>query len=450
MKNTLPIELLKKYNQPGPRYTSYPTYPAWTGISSENWFQHFANALNEDGSLSIYIHVPFCKTLCAFCGCTKMITKDYSKADEYIDALHQEFKFYEKMIPANTKIHEIHLGGGSPSWLKPAELKRLLDPIVNSSKFIIDRNHLEQSIEMDPRTTTAEHCEQLANLGFNRVSLGIQDTNDTVLKSIRRDQPLSLVTEVVTNLQKNKIKLLNMDLIYGLPFQTVESIKQTIQDILIFRPTRLALYSYAHVPSLKPAQKLLERDGLPDPETKMLIAETARKMLVEAGYFEIGMDHFALESDSLYQSFKNHELHRNFMGYTVQRSKVLLGLGPSSLSDSWTAFAQNEKDYKKWLELIIQNGHSIIYGHQLTNKELNRRKEILNLMCDFSSHIDLSAISDSQKLKLEKLKNDALIIQKEKDIIVTEDGKHFIRNICMAIDDFLDESQKKSIFSQTV
>lgn len=450
MKNTLPFELLKKYNQPGPRYTSYPTYPAWTGISHEQWFKHFANALNEDGSLSIYIHVPFCKTLCAFCGCTKMITKDYSKADEYIDALHREFKFYEAMIPFNTKIHEIHLGGGSPSWLKPAELKKLLEPILNSPKLIIDREHVEQSIEMDPRTTTPEHCEHLQELGFNRVSLGIQDTNDIVLKSIRRDQPLSLVTDVVNNLQKNNIKLLNMDLIYGLPFQTVESIKQTINDILNFRPTRIALYSYAHVPSLKPAQKLLEKDGLPDAETKMLIAETARQMLVEAGYHEIGMDHFALESDNLYQSFKKHELHRNFMGYTVQRSKVLLGLGPSSLSDSWTSFAQNEKDYKKWHELIMQNGHAIIYGHQLSSKELNRRKEILNLMCDFSSEIDLNNISNTQKLKLEKLKTDALITQDDNHIAVTENGKHFIRNICMAIDDFLDEPQRNSVFSQTI
>lgn len=450
MKTKLPFELLKKYNQPGPRYTSYPTYPAWTGITAEQWFNHFSNALNEDGSLSIYIHVPFCKSLCAFCGCTKMITKDYSKADEYINALHKEFKFYESMIPFNTKIHEIHLGGGSPSWLKPAELKRLLDPILNSPKLIIDRNHVEQSIEMDPRTTTIEHCKHLSELGFNRVSLGIQDTNDTVLRSIRRDQPLPLVTEVVNNLQKNQIKLLNMDLIYGLPFQTVETIRQTIKDIVNFRPTRIALYSYAHVPSLKPAQKLLEKDGLPDAETKMLIAETARQLLIEAGYFEIGMDHFALESDSLYQSFKNHELHRNFMGYTVQRSKVLLGLGPSSLSDSWTSFAQNEKDYSKWLDLILKNGHAIIYGHQLTEKELNRRKEILNLMCDFSSSIKLENISVSQKLKLDNLNSDELIVQTENQIAVTENGKHFIRNICMAIDDFLDDSQKKSVFSQTV
>jgi oxygen-independent coproporphyrinogen-3 oxidase len=300
MNEKLSYTLLKKYNVPGPRYTSYPTYPAWKGITAEDWFKGFQESLKDNPTLSLYIHVPFCQTLCAFCGCTKMITKDYSKADEYIDTLHKEFYYYEKLIPDKTKIYEIHFGGGSPSWLKPNELKRLLTPILNSKKFIIDRTILEQSIEMDPRTTSKEHCELLKSLGFNRVSLGIQDTNDQVLKSIRRDQPLSLVTRVVSDLKANGIELFNMDLIYGLPFQTTETIKQTINDILVFRPTRLALYSYAHVPSLKPAQKLLERDGLPSPQDKMMIAEIAREMLVDAGYIEIGMDHFALKSDSLY------------------------------------------------------------------------------------------------------------------------------------------------------
>lgn len=444
------INLLKKYNIPGPRYTSYPTYPVWKGISSDAWFNHFKTSLNKDSTLSIYIHVPFCKTLCAFCGCTKMITKDYSKADEYIDTLHKEFAYYETLIPEGTKIFEIHLGGGSPSWLKPAELKRLLQPILNSKKLIIDRSILEQSIEMDPRTTTAEHCQFLSELGFNRVSLGIQDTNDQVLKSIRREQPLSLVTDVVNNLKANGISLLNMDLIYGLPFQTTETIKQTVKDILVFKPTRLALYSYAHVPSLKPAQKLLERDGLPSPEEKMVIAEIARAMLIEAGYVEIGMDHFALKTDSLYHSFAKNELHRNFMGYTVQRSNVLLGLGPSSLSDSWDAFSQNEKEYPQWKELIEKQGHSIVHGHTLNEKELKRREQILNLMCEFKTEIHTEELSDSQSAKLKQLTEDELITFNNNILSSTEIGKHFIRNICMAIDDSLDKGNPQHSFSKTV
>jgi oxygen-independent coproporphyrinogen III oxidase len=452
MKNQiqLPLELLKKYNLPGPRYTSYPTYPAWKGLTANEWFSHFQNSLKDNPSLSLYIHVPFCRTLCAFCGCTKMITKDYGKADEYIEALHKEFAFYEKHIPENTKIFEIHLGGGSPSWLKPAELERLLKPILNSKKFIIDRSIVEQSIEMDPRTTTTEHCENLARLGFNRVSLGIQDTNDQVLKSIRRDQPLSLVTRVVNDLKANGIELFNMDLIYGLPFQTSETIKQTINDILVFRPTRLALYSYAHVPSLKPAQKLLEKDGLPNAEEKMLIAEIAREMLVKAGYIEIGMDHFALPSDSLYNSFKKNELHRNFMGYTVQRSNVLLGLGPSSLSDSWTAFSQNEKEYPQWRENIMANGHSIVHGHTLNEKELKRRKEILNLMCEFKTNLNEDDISPTQKLKMQSLIDDKLLEKNGSEFKATENGKHFIRNICMALDDALENKNNNTEYSKTV
>lgn len=443
--------LLKKYNVPGPRYTSYPTLPSWKGINNEQWFSHFEKALSgKNPSLSLYIHVPFCETLCAFCGCTKMITKNRGYADDYLDAVHREFSFFEKMIPEGTEVSEIHLGGGSPSWLAPAELKRLLDPIINSKKLKFNKDFLEQSIEMDPRTTTPEHCEQLLSLGFNRVSLGIQDTNSKVLKAIQRDQSLELVTRVISDLKKNGIKLFNLDLIYGLPFQTPETIKQTITDILEFRPTRLALYSYAHVPSLKPAQKLLERQGLPTAEEKMLIQEVAREMLIGAGYFEIGMDHFALPSDSLYKSFEKKELHRNFMGYTVQRSKVLLGLGPSSLSDAWTAFSQNEKDYKKWREDILNKEYSLIHGHVLTEKELFKRTKILDMMCNFETNIIPNDLSRNQQQKIQMLINDNLVIQTPTFLKSTEIGKQFIRNICMAIDDNFDGDSKNNIFSQTV
>lgn len=443
------LNLLKKYNVPGPRYTSYPTFPAWTGIASNDWHLHLKKMLDtEDPGLSIYIHVPFCKSLCAFCGCTKMVTQNYSYADEFIDTLHLEFAHYEKMIPEGTKVFEIHLGGGSPSWLKPSELECLLYPILNSPKLIIDKKILEQSIEMDPRTTTPEHCESLARLGFNRVSLGIQDTNPVVLKSIRRDQPLELVTKVINGLKENGIKLLNLDLIYGLPFQTPESIKKTIEDILVFQPTRLALYSYAHVPSRSPSQKLLERDGLPTPEEKMRIHDVARELLIAAGYFEIGMDHFALPSDSLYKSYIKKELHRNFMGYTVQRSKVLLGLGPSSLSDAWTAFSQNEKDYKTWRELILKNKNAIIHGHILSERELHIRRKILDLMCEFETTLEEDDLDPDQKEKIRTLIADKILTKDEKNYQATPLGKHFIRNICMAIDDSYLKGQQ--IFSNTV
>jgi len=377
-----------------------------------------------------------------------MITQNYSYAEEFIDTLHLEFAHFEEMIPNGTKVFEIHLGGGSPSWLKPSELKRLLYPILNSPKLIIDKNILEQSIEMDPRTTTPEHCESLADLGFNRVSLGIQDTNPVVLKSIRRDQPLELVTKVINGLKENGIKLLNLDLIYGLPFQTPESIKKTIEDILVFQPTRLALYSYAHVPSRSPSQKLLERDGLPSPEEKMRIHDVARELLTAAGYFEIGMDHFALPSDSLYKSYIKKELHRNFMGYTVQRSKVLLGLGPSSLSDAWTAFSQNEKDYKTWRELILKNGNAIIHGHILSERELYIRRKILDLMCEFETNLTEDDLGSEQKEKIKDLITDEILTKKEDFYQATPLGRHFIRNICMAIDDSYLKSDQ--VFSKTL
>jgi oxygen-independent coproporphyrinogen-3 oxidase len=226
--------------------------------------------------------------------------------------------------------------------------------------------------------------------------------------------------------------------------------KQTISDILAFRPTRLALYSYAHVPSLKPAQKRLEKDGLPTAEEKMLLQEIARELLIAAGYFEIGMDHFALPSDSLYKSFMKKELHRNFMGYTVQRSKVLLGLGPSSLSDAWTAFSQNEKDYKKWREDILAKDYSLIHGHVLTEKELFKRTKILDLMCEFETKISPSDLSANQLQKIAMLVEDKLLVQTDTTLTSTEMGKQFIRNICMAIDDSFEGPLEKNIFSQTV
>jgi oxygen-independent coproporphyrinogen III oxidase len=443
------LNLLKKYNVPGPRYTSYPTFPSWTGIELKDWSFHFKKMLNsKEPGLSIYIHVPFCKTLCAFCGCNKMITQNYSYADEFIDTLHKEFSYFEEMIPPGTDVFEIHLGGGSPSWLKPQELKRLLDPILNSPKLRIHKEILEQSIELDPRTTTPEHCQALRGLGFNRVSLGVQDTNPLVLKSIRRDQPLELVTKVVNGLKENEIELINMDLVYGLPFQTTESIRETIKDILILRPTRLALYSYAHVPSKSPSQKLLERDGLPSPGDKSLIHEIARELLISGGYQEIGMDHFALPSDSLYKSYIKKELHRNFMGYTVQRSKVLLGLGPSSLSDAWTAFSQNEKDYKAWRELILKNGNAIIHGHILSERELYIRRKILDLMCEFETTLTEDDLGSEQKEKIKNLIADEILTKKEDFYQATPLGRHFIRNICMAIDDSYLKSDQ--VFSKTL
>lgn len=452
MKTKLPLELLKKYNKPGPRYTSYPTYPSWKGITIDKWINNIEVAMKSNDHVAFYFHVPFCKTLCAFCGCNKEITKDYSKAYEYLDALEKEFQFYEELIPENKKliVTEIHLGGGSPSWLKPEELKRLVNLVRCSSKLILSEN-LEQSIELDPRTTTPEHTETLLKLGFNRVSLGIQDTNDTVLQSIRRDQPYSMVCNVVKGLRDHGIKLLNMDLVYGLPFQTPETIVKTIDDVIKLAPSRLALYSYAHVPTLKPAQKLLERDGLPSAELKMEIAEIARLKLLENGYVEVGMDHFALPSDSLYKAFIENRIHRNFMGYTVMRSNVLIGLGPSSLSDTWTAFSQNEKDFDDWKNRVNANGHGVNFGHELTEWELLRRQEILDLMCRFKAIIPKKRMSPTQESLLQDLISDNLVVVDHTDnsIIATETGKHFIRNICMAFDDAL-LSQGVVPYSKTI
>lgn len=444
----LPDYLLKKYDVPSPRYTSYPTVPAWKGIDINQWVEALSFALAHESDISFYLHVPFCQTLCSFCGCTKMITKDRSHAKEYISALHQEFSKYQALFTKKLNVREVHLGGGSPTWLSGEELEELLNPILKSP--LLDFSKAEISIEIDPRTVTDDFIQSMSRIGVKRVSLGVQDFEDDVLKAIRRDQPYSLVENVYRKIQASGIKEINLDLVFGLPYQTLESIERTINKVIFLKPTRIAFYSYAHVPNLKPAQKLVEKAGLPEARYKRSLYEKGAELLLQAGYFEVGMDHFALQEDPLYQGHLNKTLHRNFMGYTIQESKILIGLGPSSLSDSWSAFAQNEKDYFKWKELINQGYFPIVHGHLLTEKETIKRQNILNLMCQFETEVNWDLIPQSQRDQLDRLLEDDLISIKGKKIKATEKGQILIRNVCMAIDDFFEKKPERPTFSQSV
>lgn len=430
-----PKSLIEKYNIPSPRYTSYPPVPVWKGIEQNTWFHLLNQSLAKDSSLSLYIHVPFCRELCSFCGCTKVITKDKTKGREYLDLIKTEYQLTKQHLNHKPTLKEMHLGGGSPSWLPAEELDELLSFFLDEEKFQIDRSELELSIELDPRTTTFDQIQILKKHGFNRASLGVQDTHEEVLDVIRRRQSYEQVKNVFDWLKAAGIKLINIDLIYGLPKQTKVSILQTLESVMLLKPTRIAFYSYAHIPSMRPAQKIVERHGLPDAELKRTLYEVGKEFLLTHGYLEIGMDHFATEEDKLYHAYKAGNLHRNFMGYTVQYSKNLLGFGPSSLSSIDEAFAQNEKEYKEWKELINNQHSPIIHGHVLSTEEQNKRKMIMDLMCHFQTKTKVEELPDWQQQNLKNLSADHLIEIHRDGLVATDLGKAFIRNICMAIDD---------------
>lgn len=429
------MKLIEKYNVPSPRYTSYPPVPVWKGIEQKTWFSLLEKSLQSDPSLSLYLHIPFCRELCSFCGCTKVITKDKSKAREFIDALKMEWELTKPHLKTKPLLKEMHLGGGSPTWLSASELDEVLSFFLDPEKFNFSLEELELSIELDPRTTTYEQIQVLKKHHFKRASLGVQDTHEEVLEVIRRRQSFKQIEDVFHWLQEASIHLINIDLIYGLPHQTPKTISESLEKIIKLKPTRLAFYSYAHIPSLRPAQKIVERHGLPDPLEKRKLYEAGKEVLEKMGYVEIGMDHFASIDDLLFKAYEEGKLHRNFMGYTVSFSKNLLGFGPSSLSSIDEAFAQNEKEYRVWRE-HIKNGYSpIIHGHVLNDAELKKRKMIMDLMCQFKTNLDVSTLPDWQLEKLKDLASDQLVEWDKENLKATSLGKAFIRNICMAIDD---------------
>lgn len=338
-------ELFKKYDVPAPRYTSYPTVPYWSeNPTTEQWLKELNSTFaRPQMSWSLYVHVPFCESLCTFCGCNTSITKDHRREEPYVDLLLKEWDLYRKAVPEieQRPLVQFHLGGGSPTFLSPLSLRKLVSGLFAHIRR--DEKHFEGAIEVDPRRTTPEQLATLREFGFNRVSMGVQDFNPEVQRLVHRHQPQEM-TEAITKAARSLgYESVNFDLIYGLPKQTPESVTEMTKITVDMRPDRIALYSFALVPWIKPAQRLFKDSDLPVGEEKRRLYEIARKILLDAGYREIGMDHFALPDDSLSRSEVAGTLHRNFMGYADRRTDVLLGLGVSSISESPGIFHQNEK-----------------------------------------------------------------------------------------------------------
>lgn len=450
--------LVQKYNVPGPRYTSYPTVPYWeeASFSREAWQQSLQRAFAESNAsegISLYIHLPFCESLCTFCGCHKRVTKRHEVEQPYIQAVLKEWDLYCQLLPDRPMIKEIHLGGGTPTFFSVAHLQQLIQGILG--KATVAPEH-EFSFEGHPNNTTREHLQALFDLGFRRVSYGVQDYNEKVQKAIHRIQPYEHVQRVTEWARDIGYTSISHDLVFGLPFQNLDDVLNTIQQTTQLNPDRLAFYSYAHVPWIKGnGQRGFKDDDVPKDELKRTLYEEGKKKLLAHGYHEIGMDHFALKSDAMYQAFQQGSLHRNFMGYTASKTQLMIGLGLSSISDSWYSFAQNEKTLEDYYARLEQNEIPVFRGHVLTAEDLMIRRHILNLMCSFQTswaepEMQFPELPEVLK-QLEEMQEDGLLTLFEDHLQVTEQGKPFVRNICMAFDLRLKRKVPSTrIFSMTI
>jgi len=449
--------LIQKYNIPGPRYTSYPTVPFWDkeGIALGDWKRTVKKSFDESNEvegISLYIHLPFCESLCTFCACHKKITKRHEVEQPYMDTVLKEWDLYCDLLVERPKIREIHLGGGTPTFFSSENLRKLIDGIFKrADKF----EQFDFSYEGHPNHTSVEQLQTLYDLGARRNSFGIQDYDPIVQKAIHRVQTFEQVKRVHDLSKKIGYESISHDLIFGLPFQTEESIRNTIKNTIELKPDRIAYYSYAHVPWIKGVgQRGFDENDLPKDNEKRHLYELGKQLFFDNGYVEIGMDHFALPSDSLHKAMESKELHRNFMGYTAGKTELMIGLGMSSISDSWYAFAQNEKEIDTYTEKVNNGIIPIFKGHLLTEKDLIIRKHILNLMCNLETEwnvgIDLKTKAEIIE-RLNEIIEDGLLEVSSTKITVKEEGRMFVRNICMAFDlRLLENKPETRVFSMTI
>jgi len=449
-------QLIRKYNVPGPRYTSYPTVPYWDNdtFSAAAWRDSLRKSYDEsrNDGISLYIHLPFCESMCTFCGCTKRITKNHAVEDPYIRSVLKEWRMYVEMLGEKPKIAELHLGGGTPTFFSAKNLEDLINGIFALGQHT---DTTELGFEGHPNNTTRQHLETLYKLGFRRVSFGVQDYSERVQEAINRRQPFEHVRNVTMAAREVGYTSIGHDLIYGLPFQTLEDVEDTILKTVNLQPDRLAFYSYAHTPWLKGnGQRGFRDEDLPRDAEKRQLYETGKRMLAEAGYHEIGMDHFALSTDSLLIATENGKLHRNFMGYTTASTRMMIGLGVSAIGDSWYGFAQNTKNLEDYHQLIEWDTLPLLRGHILTDEDLVVRQHVLNLMCrlrtDWTEE-DAFLFSDEILAELREFESDGLLSLNERSLVVNEAGRPFVRNICMALDLRLRRNKPDTrLFSLTV
>ncbi len=451
-ETTAMSDLFKKYDVPAPRYTSYPTVPFWSEVpTTEQWLKELAKAFDsETATWSLYFHLPFCESLCTFCACNTVITRDHRREETYIDLLAKEWNLYLERVP---KLRErpllgLHLGGGTPTFFSAENLERILRPVL--AKTLVDREGFEASVEVHPGHTTREQLITLRRLGFTRISLGVQDFDPVVQKIVNRHQPYEVTKSITDIARELGYTSVNYDLIYGLPLQTRDRFGETVEKTIELEPDRIALYSFALVPWIKPAQRSYSDEDIPRAGEKRALYEMARELLENAGYVEIGMDHFALPHDGMARAQREGTLHRNFQGYTETRTRVLLGLGVSAISETPTCFHQNEKAFPVYERRVRQGEIPTLRGHLLSEEDQRLREQILRFMTRFEVDLD-NEQSDEAKEFLASLIDDGLVNVGDNKLVLTERGRPFLRNACMFFDYRLRRQQPQArIFSQAL
>jgi oxygen-independent coproporphyrinogen-3 oxidase len=450
--------VLEKYNRPGPRYTSYPTAPVWKDdFGPDDLEKYYERANESQNPVSLYMHLPFCENLCLFCACNVSIQKNKSVAVPYLVALKKEIEHVAARVSRDRKVIQFHWGGGTPTYLSPPQMEDLFDHTRERFSFAPDA---EIGIEIDPRVTTRAHLESLRRLGFNRLSMGLQDFEPKVQQTIHRVQPYELTRDLILAARELGFESLNVDLIYGLPHQTAATFADTIDQTLTLAPDRVAMFSYAHVPWLKKQQGSFQM-YLPEGMEKFRIFRAGLQHFLGAGYAYIGMDHFALPTDELAIAQKNRTLHRNFQGYTTKAGADLYGMGVSSISSVAGAYAQNRKEVPDYQDTAARRGIATARGYRLSADDILRRDVISRLLChtvipkqevekEFAINFDEYFAPELERLKESR---DAGLVHLEPDQIrVTPLGRIFIRNVAMVFDRYLREQQmdQRPLFSKTL
>lgn len=449
------LELIRKYDVPGPRYTSYPTAPHFRDDVSQRAIREAIRANNRgDDPLSLYFHIPFCQTLCWYCGCTTVIGKDESRTDPYLATLDREMEKKSSWIADGRQVVQIHFGGGTPTYLSPDQIRWLGDRIQTHFDLADDA---EIAVEVDPRRLTEDHVEALVDAGFNRASLGVQDNNPKVQEAVNRIQPFEMTSRVVDWLDGAGFESLNIDLIYGLPHQTVDSFDQTLSEVLTLDPDRFAIYTYAHVPWIKPAQKLLEGEALPGPDQKLAMQKHIVERLTSESYDYIGMDHYAREDDPLARARRNGTLRRNFQGYSTRAGVDIYAFGMSGISQIDGLYLQNPKELEPYTEAVDAVDFPNYRACLLDEDDEIRRTWIMRLMChgrlefdDMSERLGVDVVDyfGDELARLGPLEDDGLVDVDADGITVTDTGRLLLRNVCMPFDAYIESDERR--YSRTV
>jgi len=453
------FDVLKRFNQQGPRYTSYPTAPVFSPEFTAADFRREVIDTNKqnDRPLSLYFHFPFCAKLCYFCGCNMRVTHDRKLISEYNDYIEREIDIIATLVSRNRKVVQMHWGGGTPSYLLPDEIREVGGYIKD--RFTFDLN-IEASVEIDPRNMVRDHIEAFAEIGFNRTSFGVQDFNLQVQQAINRIQSEEITRQVVIWAREFGFQSVNLDLIYGLPFQTLESFSETVDKVIDISPERIAVFNYAHVPWLKKHQAVMEQDAMPSPDQRLAILKMTSEKLEKAGYEYIGMDHFAKPTDELAIAQKEGTLYRNFQGYSTKAGADLYAFGMSAISQFENIYAQNHKDFKAYYAAIDAGEPATNVGYRMTSDDHIRKEVIMKLMCDLEVDkreierkfgVDFESYFQKDIPKLEQFIRDGLVVNDPDKIRVVDSGILIIRNIAMCFDAYLEEMMRtKPVFSKTV